>query len=412
VSAVQPRASLDEADAGTTVRVPRERGHIGTLDGVRGLAILLVVAHNFTLDIPAPSLPLRLLHAITEVGWIGVILFFALSGYLITSILLRTRNDDRYFRNFFARRALRILPLYYTALILTLVVMPRVVTVPPWLAAETKHQVWFWFYLSNWVMPFGNGISILNHFWSLAVEEQFYLVWPLVVWAIAPRRLARLCLVLAAASFASRVAIRASGIVTPIANYSWTTSRLDALALGALVAVALRDPRAAAALARWRARLLPLLALALLALAGVTSGLGRHQPAVDTVGYSLLALAAALLVAGAIEAGDRRGGFTWKLFSHPALAWLGRYSYGIYVFHGMLCLALPRLLPPSWLKPQGNLAYLAVTGGYLVVAALISVALALVSYHVLEKRFLALKSRFASGAAVRSATPATPLMVP
>jgi len=374
-----------------------ERGeHVRTLDGVRGIAILVVVLHNLTLeDLAAPNAPLRLLRVLTAVGWSGVTLFFALSGYLITSILLRTRERPRYFRNFFARRVLRILPLYYVALVLVLVLAPRVLTLPGWFLDETKHQIWFWFYLSNWVLPLGLGIGVLNHFWSLAVEEQFYLAWPFVVRYVTARRLAMLCVGLAVLALASRVAIRATGFVSAVANYSWTTSRIDGLALGALVAVLADNPRAVAVIERWRGRLLVAVAVAVLGLAGASGGFGRHHPLVDTIGYSVLAVGAALLVSLAVRANARKSGVAYGIFSNAGLRWLGRYSYGIYVFHGILCLIGPAYVPEKWMHPTKTLPYLAVAYGYIAIMATISLALAYASFHLMEKRFLAMKRWFA-----------------
>jgi peptidoglycan/LPS O-acetylase OafA/YrhL len=366
---------------------------------VRGVAILLVMLHNLTVDAPAPGRAMQLLRATMTAGWVGVTLFFALSGFLITSILLRTRTAPHYFRNFFARRVLRIFPLYYASLIVMLVLLPHLAPVPRWFTDEMGHQVWFWTYLSNWVVPLGKGIATLDHYWSLAVEEQFYLVWPFVVWALAPRRLARLCVLLSLLALASRIAVRAFGFVDPVANYYWTSARVDALALGALAAVMLQDAAGAALLARWGRALAIGAAVAVALLAAVTHGLPRHGVWTDTFGHGVLSLAAAILVVQVARA-ERAGGTSVarRFFRSGFLRWLGRYSYGVYVAHGILDQVVPRLLPAllpkSWVEPADNLHFLALAVTYFVGVAGVSCALAFASYHLFEKRFLALKDRF------------------
>jgi peptidoglycan/LPS O-acetylase OafA/YrhL len=384
--------------------------HLASLDGVRGLAILLVMVHNLTIDAPAPSAAAQLVRVVMTAGWVGVTLFFALSGFLITSILLRTRRDPAYLRNFFARRVLRIFPLYYASLLVMLVLLPRLAPMPRWFTEEMPHQIWFWTYLSNWVIPLGKGIATLDHYWSLAVEEQFYLVWPFVVRALAPPRLARLCVALTFVALASRIAVRASGLVDPVANYYWTSARIDALALGALAAVLLQDGRGVALLARWGAALSAGSALAVAILAVATRGLPRHGAWVDTLGHGVLSFAAAVMVVQAARVDGRpAASLARRFFRSGALRWFGRYSYGIYVVHGILDQIAPRLLPgllPSvWLNPRDNLHFLGLAVGYFVAIAGLSAALAYGSYHLFEKRFLALKDYFAPAPSARASNP-------
>src|SRR3984885_7746101 len=159
---------------------------IPALDGIRGLAIIWVVLHNATgipLTLPA-SRWLHLFPLLASRGWIGVQLFFALSGFLITAGLLDSQRTAHYFRNFYAKRALRILPLYYAVLFALLVVLPHLIT--PRSHYSHEDQAALWLFVLNWtnLQPYGFG-----HFWSLAVEEQFYLFWPLVGWRLPPPRL-------------------------------------------------------------------------------------------------------------------------------------------------------------------------------------------------------------------------------
>jgi len=150
------------------------------LDGLRALSILWVVIHNTDLlDVPSgwARLPVAVIHD----GWAGVTLFFVLSGFLITGNLLDTRGSQNYFSNFYARRSLRILPLYYGTLVLFFVVLPMLGAMPDALTT-TAHRQWsLWLFVSNWTDPSNGGVLGFLHFWSLAIEEQFYLVWPLIV---------------------------------------------------------------------------------------------------------------------------------------------------------------------------------------------------------------------------------------
>src|SRR5580698_6867484 len=144
---------------------------IRQLDSVRGLAVLLVLVHNTDIY---PSLHLGL---ITNAGWSGVDLFFVLSGFLITGILIDTKEAQNYFSSFYARRMLRIFPLYYAVLTLLVIV------------ALHPTQIYYYLYLSNWLILLKDGWqpNVAGHFWSLAVEEQFYLIWPLCVWLLPKR---------------------------------------------------------------------------------------------------------------------------------------------------------------------------------------------------------------------------------
>ena len=147
------------------------------LDGIRGIAILLVLVHNTN---PSASLHIA---AISTYGWMGVDLFFALSGFLITGILLDTKQSDGYFRNFYARRCLRIWPLYYSLLIFMFVIVPHARPAEAHAIFERSAPWWAYpFFLQNFLVAIPQqAAGALGVTWSLAIEEQFYLVWPLFV---------------------------------------------------------------------------------------------------------------------------------------------------------------------------------------------------------------------------------------
>ena len=216
--------------------------HISALDGIRGVAVLLVlIFHVFQVE-PAPSHPLlRMGYAATLFGQTGVDLFFVLSGFLITGILLDTKSSRRYFVNFYGRRTLRILPLYYGSLVVFLVVLPRLVD----FHASGIPPIWFWTFSTNVAVTQGLDPGELGHYWTLAIEEQFYLVWPLVVFALGRVALMRVCMASLVAAAALRMFVESRGI----SCFMITFCRIDTLLLGALLALVARSPRGLASLA-------------------------------------------------------------------------------------------------------------------------------------------------------------------
>jgi peptidoglycan/LPS O-acetylase OafA/YrhL len=176
-------------------------GHDSALEGVRGLAILMVLLVHLTPEGRSHTVVGAVMKAVAGVGVAGVDLFFVLSGFLITGILLEAKGKGGYLRTFYARRALRIFPLYYLVLVLCLVVAPRVMRMdsPEYRALFAK-QGWLWFYVGNIktamgteVCPFSAGWLQFDHFWSLAIEEQFYLVWPVLVLLLSRRGMMGVC---------------------------------------------------------------------------------------------------------------------------------------------------------------------------------------------------------------------------
>ncbi len=361
------------------------RGHLPVLDAVRGVAILLVLAHNFSVFGPATGLASRALSWALEFGWSGVQLFFVLSGFLITGILLDTQRAPNYLGAFFGRRVLRIFPLYYAVLTVAFGLVPllggRAV-------AGHEHQAWLWTYLSNWA-PAGHRVDALPHFWSLAVEEQFYLVWPFVVWRARPASLARVCGGVALAALGARVALLAAG-AGPDGPYTYTVCRFDALALGAIAASLVRIERVREALAARRS-LLGVGALALFVVGAiVTRGYPRAGVWTQTAGYSLLGLCftAALLVAVLAEAAGAR----WvRALGAAPLRSIGKYSYGMYVFHHPLhvFVGLP-ILARCWPEERSLVRPLV----YSAAATLATFVAAWMSFQLLERHFLGLKRRF------------------
>ena len=352
------------------------------LDALRGLAIVLVIAHRAFVSPNPHGLVARLVSAAMDAGWVGVQLFFVLSGFLITGILLDSRDRPGYYRSFFARRVLRIFPLYYAVLIAAFVVVPLVTGQR---LTGSEHQVWLWLYLSNWLEPFGLGVAIFPHFWSLAVEEQFYAVWPFVVRATSRRGLAVGCGALVVLAIGARVTVRMLHLPLEAA-YMFTVCRIDALAMGAGAALALRTPSVAAwVMARQRALIVSAVLLFFVG-AVVTSSYQRTGFVTQVIGYSLLAWLATVGLVVAVLA-EARG-------SAPSLAPLrsiGKYSYAMYVLHVLIHheFGAPLVRRFAGADPSTLVSVV-----YFVALTASSYVGALLSYHLYERHFLALKRFF------------------
>jgi peptidoglycan/LPS O-acetylase OafA/YrhL len=207
---------------------------IPQLDAVRGLAVLLVLLHN------TDRYPALHLHFISDNGWMGVDLFFVLSGLLITGILLDAKQSEGYFRNFYARRCLRIWPLYYAALFFMFVVVPIVRPSDVHAVFEARSSPWwaFLFFGQNFLVPIPTmATGLLGVTWSLAVEEQFYLVWPLVVRFCTVSQLRKIAIAVICLSPVLRFYASQHGVNI----YSNTFCRLDGLMAGALLALGMRS---------------------------------------------------------------------------------------------------------------------------------------------------------------------------
>jgi peptidoglycan/LPS O-acetylase OafA/YrhL len=207
---------------------------IRQLDAVRGVAVLLVLVHNTE---PDPSAHLGL---IAKYGWMGVDLFFVLSGFLITGILLETKGSDGYFKRFYGRRCLRIWPLYYAALLFMFVVVPHIRPSESQVIFDAQSSPWWAFplFLQNFLVPVPTmAAGLLGVTWSLAVEEQFYLTWPLVVRFCDEAKLCKIAIAVICLSPALRFYLS----LHHVNIYSNTFCRLDGLMFGALLAIVVRS---------------------------------------------------------------------------------------------------------------------------------------------------------------------------
>ena len=383
----------DTTPAGLVANVSRT--HFAQLDGLRGLAILSVMLYHF-------FLPHVHFHGregswwlqLAQGGWLGVDLFFVLSGFLITGILVETRTQTHYFRTFLVRRFLRIWPLYYASLVMLLVVLPLALpAVPPQLQSMQDKQSWFWLYGANWLYAYEGGFNKTSggYFWSLAVEEQFYLVWPIVVYALSDRSLLRVSMALLGVSLLSRIGLAQLEVNTN-ALYTMTFTHLDGLAVGSCLALCIRSPKKTKLVLRWLPVTAASAAAGLVAVRLADGNLFYWSRHMATSGYSLAAILFGALLFWVMSC-RRTCGFG-RLLSSSFMQQCGKYSYALYVVHVPVAAALfPRV--SNALK--GFEAALGYDGVFFICVAASFAAswlIALLSWNLFEKRILALKRYF------------------
>jgi peptidoglycan/LPS O-acetylase OafA/YrhL len=387
VDAPPRSAVIAEGAATPSLRI---RGHVPVLDGLRGLAILLVLLVHFTPQGPSSSFIGRAVKALSSVGGTGVDLFFVLSGFLITGILLDAKGTPRFFRNFYARRTLRIFPLYYGVLFVCFVLVPFVHPFGPAEHAVAHRQAWLWLYGTNIRegmvgadYPFHGGWIAMDHFWSLAIEEHFYLVWPLLVFLLSRRVMVGVCGAFIAVALGLRYWLYAADVQS-MAFFHWTPCRMDELAMGGLLAILARGDGEG----RWLGRAALIVAPASLLALALT---WKTELRECVYGSTLLALLFASLLVLTLTARTRTP-LRWA-FDNAAMRWAGKYSYAAYVLHPLL---LGAILGEAGYQRLGRVLHSQALGvfAYLMLATAITLGAAWLSWHVYEKHFLKLKRFF------------------
>ena len=367
---------------------PAGNQHFAGLDGLRGLAVTAVYLHHIASPPQvewncSPGDLIGRLVQLMQGGWIGVDLFFGLSGFLITGILLKARDAENYFSVFYMRRILRIFPLYYLAVALVFLgsTLPWTqMAKVPW-----QDQLWFWVNLSNWPTAYKlDLVPALLHFWTLAVEEQFYLVWPLLVRTLSMRWLLWISAAALPAELALRLLPAMQKIDTAHSNflYRLTPTHSEGLFAGALLAILLHRR----ILQGRHLRPLRMATVTLLPLTLLLVALADLSPVIKQLRFTALAIVFTCVIAiVALECGQ--GALSRALSAKP-LRLLGRYSFCIYVIHvPLLRLVHEHLFVVPHLTRVFTLIQLAAL--YLV-----AVGIAALSWRYLEEPILARKRFF------------------
>jgi peptidoglycan/LPS O-acetylase OafA/YrhL len=325
-------------------------------------------------------------------GWIGVDLFFVLSGFLITGNLIRARKYQNYYQVFYFHRALRIFPLYYLVLAVTLLFAHQ--------HYGFSEQIWFWLNLSNIPTAFNPYlIAPLAHFWSLAIEEQFYMIWPTVIRKVDPRPVAIICFVVIATLFIVRnlpASIALHYRHTEI-FYRLTPFRIDTLCAGAALAIIVNQNHTILT-HRWKLRSIFLCS----AIAFLVVGYG-HMPgtrAIIRLGYTLLVIAFTSLIALVVS----KDGMTRRVFSNRFLRKMGSYSYCFYLIHPAMLFVGNRPFLSAYVarmlhvSNSSNLIWVVIAAGEFV----IDLTVCAFSYHFFEQPILRLKRLYPYRDLVRS----------
>ncbi len=363
---------------------------VPALDGLRAIAVLLVLAFHLTPDHDSNRGLASLYFKVADIGWIGVDLFFVLSGYLITSILVRERMSARRLLSFWARRLRRLVPVYLIALLIVFFVVPLLLgtyTVP-----TLGVQLPYWLYYSNYVpTAYGDlgGRVGMGHFWSLAVEMQFYLVWPVVI-LFFPQHMrlkATVALLLVAPCF------RWVAIVNEApwhVTFGFLPSRLDGLAAGSLVALAsvriasfkrVHATEYAIAVAGGST-------LAFVAWYGLAGAVFQSQGRIVEHILRITLPTIGALTFGALLVIALRPNIVSAILSWRGFSPLARCSYAAYVSHYLFLPELLRQMPPSVLQGRFGLGQNSSSFVFFLVATSLAFFIASLSWIFVEKKLL------------------------
>jgi peptidoglycan/LPS O-acetylase OafA/YrhL len=372
---------------------------IPALDGLRGIAILSVMIYHQTVMTSTTAVD-QAFTAVTGFGWAGVNLFFVLSGFLITGILVDAKGSTHFFRNFYGRRVLRIFPLYYAIVIFALVILPHIPNPKSANFARIDgSQGWYWVYLQNYSIAAAHRFrsGILDVSWSLAIEEQFYLVWPFLIFVLPRRMLGWVLSAIIGAAIISRLVLVILNIHW-ISIYVLTSSQMDSLAIGAAVALLVRS-KYASELRRWATIVAIAAAIPLIPIV-VTQSTTWVDGAGQAFGYTLLGLVFGGILALTVTGSPT--GILHRWMSAPWLRFFGKYSYAMYLFH----LPLRALIRDEVFGPHRH--FFEIHGSMLLsqlvfypIATAVTIVAAVGSWHLYEKQFLKLKRFIPMGRPIR-----------
>lgn len=403
-----PEATDVPVHAGTASDLGNSARHLPIFDGLRGfMLVLIMLVHFRSLEQPTPGAWLeQAWHFILDMSLVTLDVFFVLSGFLISRILLDAKGRVGFFRIFYARRMVRIFPLYYGFLLVYFILIPAAAEWARDLDLPLARHVMYWTYTTNlgaglndWWDPARAGLNwypledSTGHLWSLALEEQFYFLWPVLVHRLTTLNLRRVCLACMVSAPLIRVALVATLGASSDAAYLLTPARTDGLALGAFLAICAREPEGIHRFARLVGPVAGASFLVLLAIFAVEGHLEIENAVVQTMG-----LTASVYMAGAIVVSSllaTSGSVWYRVFGNALVRRIGQYSYATYVFHLPLMFSLHR--SGAFPRPLQNsgLAVELMYSGTMVVLSLLAGAL---SWHLYESHWLKLRRllRYAS----------------
>ena len=378
--------------------------HYPALDGIRGIAALMIVAHHSSQSYILTSTFDKAYLRATAPLWFGVDLFFVLSGFLITNILLDTRESPNYFKTFYGRRFVRIFPLYYTYLAILFIILP-------WFGVKLNSyleqgQIWQWTYTSNIYDAFHNWQDVnINHFWTLAIEEQFYLVWPLVVFYASTKSLKKGVIAVFLALPLLRWGCLSLGL-SVMFIYTFTLCHIDGLVIGALISIAFHSglkERLTSPQLRSKIKALDwiitgaVIAFALVYCFVLTNDqfifvFKFWSPFGQEIGLTLVSIFLGYVVLHAVSSVPNT---LQRVMSLKYLRAIGKYSYALYVLHASICYWVGMSFPiPSFLQNLPPAWSFAHSIYIIIVQFTLSILAAIISWHMWEKRFLKLKKYF------------------
>lgn len=374
------------------------QGYIKGLDGLRAVAILWVMFGHISssLNWPADNIILKPLNLLANMGWVGVQLFFVISGFLITQILIKDRGKPNYLKYFYMRRSLRIFPIYFLTLIFFFIIIPMSVGVPDWLGKSVDNQMWYWLYLQNWIRPFEHQ-GALAPLWSLAIEEQFYLVWPLLVLLLSNRWLKVLCLLMIISAPIIRTYLfHNMPLYFDIENigkasaYNFTIARWDAIAIGSLLALLVKEQQTQLLLKLNK----PALTVGGLVVAGqivILSNFAAVEPGIGMLNQTTSAIMFGLLVI--LVSTSNENSFLIKTLEFKPIKSIGKVSYAMYLFHLPLTVVIFDYWRPLFTDLSALTTMAVVLSVYAVIVGL-TYLLAQVSWHLFEHPILRYKDKF------------------
>lgn len=343
-----------------------------SLDGLRGIAaIMVVIYHIFYYPNLNYISNLGAIQKVTEFGRHGVPLFFVLSGFVITRILIYTRDDTNYFRSFYKKRILRILPLYYLFLLIYYSLAPLLSTGGK--GVELIQQVPFYVYLQNFAEVLNIKASGPGHYWTLSIEEQFYILWPLAVYSVNPKNLWKLIGILVISVFILRYLMLREGL--PIDKFTFT--RIDQILMGAFIAVL-----------EWSGYLRKdksLLKMELIGLFVLPATIfvylytNKFPLLIGIISQSIVGLLFFSIIGCVLLLNDNH--FLTKFLTWNVLQYFGKISYGIYVWHVLIIMILNKFF---------------ITRIFLIdfiLPLVITIIVAHLSYNYFENIFLKMKDK-------------------